>query len=557
MTGKYKGFTYRTHPFIEAYWGLIDGGLEVCREQHQLRDYLVGRLAEPGVFIDADRINGVVAVKERYFYPMWPFQKFIDCFVHGVYVTDGGMNGVLMFNRYMLMMGRGNGKNGYISPNAWYFATKRHGIRGYNVEIVANSEKQVKTSFDDVVGMLEDPATDGAMRRAFYWTKEEVRSRSTGSVIRWHTSNAKTKDSLRSGCVVFDEVHQYEDYDRINVFTTGLGKVPGRREFMITTDGFVRGRVLDDLKQDAADTFKGERPHNRTFFFICKLDEKDEIDRPDMWVKANPALPYMPELGRTIAQEYEDSKYNPELRRGFATKRMNMPSQDTVAVVTDWENVLATNQPVPDLAGWLCIGAVDYAETTDYVGCGLLFRKGAKYIWLHHSYVCNASLLKARPKFPIEEAVARGLCTVVYEPFIPAELVAGWFVEQAKKYAVQWVATDLFREAVIKSAFAAAGIPLAVVRKGPYTHMKIAPLIDVLFAEKNIVFGDDMMMRWYVSNTCKAYDKKGNTSYEKIEPVRRKTDGFHAFLTAMSSEFENPLPNGEAVRYEDVEVYVY
>jgi phage terminase large subunit-like protein len=109
----------------------------------------------------------------------------------------------------------------------------------------------------------------------------------------------------------------------------------------------------------------------------------------------------------------------------------------------------------------------------------------------------------------------------------------------------------------VKSAFAHVGIPVEVLRKGPYTHMKIAPLLDILFAEKNIIFGDDKMMRWYVSNTCKNYDKKGNVSYEKIEPKLRKNDGFQAFLTAMSSEFRNPLPTGEPVNYEDFQVYVY
>jgi phage terminase large subunit-like protein len=218
---------------------------------------------------------------------------------------------------------------------------------------------------------------------------------------------------------------------------------------------------------------------------------------------------------------------------------------------------MATNQPIPELEGLPCIGGLDYAETTDYVGCGLLFRKEEKYIWLHHSFVCNASLLKAKPKFPIEEAVEKGLCTIVYGEYIPAELIAGWFLEQSHKYPLQWVSIDLFREAVVKSAFERVCIPLDVIRKGPYTHMKIAPLLDIFFADKNIIFGDDMMMRWYVSNTCKAYDKKGNVSYEKIEPVRRKNDGFSAFLTAMSSEFVNPLPTGEPVNYDDIEVYIY
>ena len=45
-------------------------------------------------------------------------------------------------------------------------------------------------------------------------------------------------------------------------------------------------------------------------------------------------------------------------------------------------------------------------------------------------------------------------------------------------------------------------------------------------------------MRWYCNNVYVDTDKKGNKSYLKIEPIKRKTDGFFAFLHAMSVEEE-------------------
>ena len=43
--------------------------------------------------------------------------------------------------------------------------------------------------------------------------------------MKGHTNNPKGRDGLRSGKVIFNEVHQYENYDNIKVFTTGQGKV--------------------------------------------------------------------------------------------------------------------------------------------------------------------------------------------------------------------------------------------------------------------------------------------------------------------------------------------
>ena len=54
---------------------------------------------------------------------------------------------------------------------------------------------------------------------------------------------------MRPGSVWFDEIHEYEDYASIKVFRSALGKVKDGRTFYLTTDGYVRGGVLDDMKE--------------------------------------------------------------------------------------------------------------------------------------------------------------------------------------------------------------------------------------------------------------------------------------------------------------------
>lgn len=61
----------------------------------------------------------------------------------------------------------------------------------------------------------------------------------------------------------------------------------------------------------------------------------------------------------------------------------------------------------------------------------------------------------------------------------------------------------------------------------------MAPIIEDGFANERFVFGEDPMMRWYTNNTCVKEDARGNRTFLKKDPVRRKTDGFHAFLAAL------------------------
>ena len=55
-------------------------------------------------------------------------------------------------------MGRGGGKNGFISTLANYFVSSLHGIDYYDVSIVANSEKQAKRSFQECYRVINKKA---------------------------------------------------------------------------------------------------------------------------------------------------------------------------------------------------------------------------------------------------------------------------------------------------------------------------------------------------------------------------------------------------------------
>ena len=103
------------------------------------------------------------------------------------------------------------------------FLSPSHGIDRYNVSIVANNEKQAKVSFREVYDAIKGKEI---LEDMFYRTKVEILSNDTQSIMQYHTSNAGSKDGLRDGCVIYDEIHRYENFDVVNVFSSGLGKVP-------------------------------------------------------------------------------------------------------------------------------------------------------------------------------------------------------------------------------------------------------------------------------------------------------------------------------------------
>lgn len=545
------------HPYIDAYMdGVRSGEIITGKDILAAMDYIEFKLNSPDVIIRTDMIDKAVELIERYFeIKLFDWELFVIALIHCYYKSSD----TVVFDEILLMMGRGNGKNGFISPVSWYLTTHYHGVKEYNVDIIANAEDQAKTSFDDVYNVLE--RTSEKSKRFFYWTKQVINNLKTNSYIKYNTSNAKTKDGKRSACLIFDEIHEYETWDVIKVFISGFGKKKHSRTFYITTQGYVRGGVLDEQLKLAEDVLYGDIKNLGFLPLLYRLDDKEEVHNREMWHKANPSLKYLPELQKEMDKVYAKMKYQPHLAIDFMTKRMNCPAEDIYAAVVEWDKIVAAanpNRPIPydELEGLDCIGAIDYASIRDFASVGLLFKHKGKRYYIEHTFVCHKTLeIESRPiKFPIYEAVEKGLITIIRRDSISADDIADWFLKQAEKYHIINIACDDYRAKLLEKKFTEVGLPLKVVRSGPITHAKVAPLIESMFAEETIIFGDNMTMRWYINNTYKEIDKKGNTTYLKIEPKTRKTDGFFGFIHALSLDGELVEVNYE---FESFGVRVY
>lgn len=142
-------------------------------------------------------------------------------------------------------------------------------------------------------------------------------------------------------------------------------------------------------------------------------------------------------------------------------------------------------------------------------------------------------------QYPLAEAEQRGHLTFVDEPDMEPSLVVDWLQEQRKKYKFIYGAIDHYRFTLMGKYLKAAGfIPQKGKEDGNYklTYLPeqsaIAPSLKKAFNADAIIWGENSLMRWYVGNTKQVVDKKGNVTFEKIEPKSRKTDGFMAFVAA-------------------------
>lgn len=527
--------------YLDDYIELVrTNKIQTCKEQKQLIRFIEKKIKDESLFIDTEQATKYLSLQKYFPYKLFPWEIF--CFVlhNCVYRKDGR----LRFPDLFIMVGRGNGKNGYLSFENFALMTPTNTdsngkpIKNYDIDIFANSEDQAKMTFSDIYNILEGDTT-GKLAKHFYKTKERIRNLKTGSELRFRASNSKTGDSRRPGKVDFDEYHQYEDVKLIEVSETGLGKKPRPRKTIISTNGYIRGGPFDDLVERSCDVLKEIVPDNGLLPFICRIDDPKEVHNPEKWEKACPSLRYFPDLRDEMNRKYADYKRDPIHHSSFMVKRMNIIASDNEAQVTTWENIKACNREIPDLTGRVCIAGVDYSKINDFVAAGLLFSVKNEWYWITHTWVCRQSEHWSRIRYPIEEAEKQGLLTIIDAVEIPPELPAEWLRDKAEQYEIWGMALDSFRYQLLKKALINAGFDAEKDRHNniklirPSNIMQIAPTILSKFCNKGLSWGtDNSLMNWYTNNAKTITDNKGNITFGKIEPKSRKTDGFMALVHA-------------------------
>lgn len=540
-------------PEILEYIELVESDSpRACPEQHALVAHIRKCFETEDLTVDLSQLEKYMGLQKYFPFDLFPWQKFLIGLWDCTYTADGMPRWDTVFG----MVARGAGKDGLIAYDSACSISPYCESARYDVDICANDEEQATRPVKDLLEVLESPKWESKLNKHYYHTKELIQGRKNKGVMKGRTNNPKGRDGMRSGKIIFNEVHQYQTYDNIKVFITGQGKVKNPRAGYFTSNGHVNDGPLDDkLAQGRRILFENE-PDNGFLPFICCLPSVDMVHDPKNWHMANPSLQYLPALLKQTEKEYRDWKERPEENGDFLAKRMGLRAGFTEVSVTDYEKVLATNRELPDLKGWSCTVGIDYAELSDWAAVNFHFRRGSQRFDVNHAWVCSQSKTLPRVKAPWKEWAKQGHLTVVQDVSIHPDLIAQYIAQAMRKYNVKMLAMDHHRWTLVSESLKKIGFDandksrVKLVR--PSDIMRVEPLIQECFDRQQFTWGDCPPLRWAVNNTKRVRSSRqagvdtGNFIYAKIEAKSRKTDPFMALVAAMT--VEDVLGNGQPTR---------
>lgn len=242
-------------------------------------------------------------------FELHPSQAFILGSLFGWKREDGRRR----FQRAYIEEGKGNGKSPKAGGIGLYMLTA-DGEAGAQVYAAAAKRDQAGILFADAVKMVK--RSPGLLKRLEFsggpGREYNIAHHATGSFFRpVSRETGKSGSGPRPYCVLADEVHEMPDRGILEMLERGFKFRRNPLLLMITNSGSDRNSVAWEEHEHAVKvaaghteavndpTYVGEVIDDRTFSYVCALDEGDDPLRdPECWEKANPLL------GVTITRDY-------------------------------------------------------------------------------------------------------------------------------------------------------------------------------------------------------------------------------------------------------------
>ncbi|MFY9189559.1 MAG: terminase large subunit [bacterium] len=358
--------------YILEYWGRVQSGEVVaCKQLKQQCKKIVDELEnprDPWVF-DLGRATQPIEFIETFCrhskgskwigkkVELELFQKAKLQSIFGFVHKDTGFR---RCREMFTMVSRKNGKSTEMAALGLYMLVG-DGEGESEVYTVATKRDQARIVFGEASNMRSQSPS---LRKHVKKRKTDLCFPMTFSKFETLASESNSLDGLNSHGIIIDELHAIKDRNLYDVMKQSMSAREQPLLNMITTAGFVRECIFDDIYEYACDVLDGTIEDERFLAFIYELDSRDEWTDFRAWEKANPGLGTIKNYD-DLAANVERAKHDPNFLPTVLTKEFNV--RETVAGA--WLTFEQANNEetfdIEALRDSYGIGGVDLGASTD------------------------------------------------------------------------------------------------------------------------------------------------------------------------------------------------
>ncbi|GEM04104.1 phage terminase large subunit [Halolactibacillus miurensis] len=530
--------------FEEYFGGILDNKIVACDKMKRVSDMLMEKYLNPNEF----HYDHAIASKHIDF-----IEKFIklpsgklgtslelELFQKARFQATFGFvddDDIRQYNEVLIIEGRKNGKTTELGAVEIDLLIN-DGEGSPQIYNVATMLEQSKLGFNAAHKMIQQsPLLSKHIRKR----ANDLYCQINFGFIKALASNANSLDGLDVHGAVIDELAAIKNRDIYDLVKQAMGARRQPLLFSITTNGFVRDGIFDSQYDFAKKLlYKELREENKRFLpFIYELDDRDEWDNEDMWIKANPGIDTIKSRDY-LRQMVDKAKDDPSFKPTVMVKDFNM-KENSASAWLNWNEIENKETFEFKKMGFRYgIGGFDAADSVDLNSAkALCMRPNDDKIYIKSMYWMPEDVLnqmtqdgnrRERDNVPYLLWERKGLLRTHPGNKVDKRVILDWFKELRDEddlyvlyigYDPWHIDDTLLRE--FKAEFGPDS--MIPVRQGPATMSQ--PLKDLRadLGAKKIVHNMNPIDMWCLSNSEVKTDINANIQLVKGNDNRKRIDG--------------------------------
>lgn len=466
------------------------------------------------------------------------WEKAMLATIFGFVDTDGFRK----YQRAVLIIGKKNGKS-LLSSCVGLYMLLADNEAGPEIYSVATKKEQAKIIWEESKRMVNKSP---ALRKRIKPTISQLSSENfNNGTFKALASDTNSLDGLNVHCALMDEIHQWRNGEALyNIIADGVTARDEPLIFVTSTAGVIREDIYDQIYDEAGMTINGYSQKDgykdkRSIFFIYELDKKEEWKDESCWIKANPGLGTIKNI-KTLAEKVAKAKQNSRLIKNLVCKEFNIRETSTDTWLSFDELNNEEKYDLDKLKPRYGIGGIDLSKTTDLTCATVIFKvPDDGKIYVKQMYWLPEDILEDRAnedKIPYLLWKEQELLRTSQGNKVDYHDVVDWFFEIQNKYDIYlfaggydaWSATYLVNE--LKQSFGES--TFEAVFQGKRTLSSPMKDLGADLISKKIVYDNNPILKWCLSNTISETDKNGNIQPHKGKNQRKRIDGLASLLDA-------------------------
>lgn len=455
-------------------------------------------------------------------------------------------------NKQYLIVARGAAKTMYGSSLHSYFlnidTTTTHQIAtAFTMRQADETLSPIRTSITRARGPLFKFLTEGSLQNTTGSKAARVKLASTKKGIENFITNSRIEtvpmsiDKLQSMRTKFATIDEWLSCDVredvVGAIEQGSSKIDDYLIVAISSEGTVRNAIGDTIKMKLMKILRGEIDAPWVSIWYYQLDSLDEVNHPEMWLKANP------NLGKTVSYEtYQRDvdmiEKSPSEKNDVLAKRFGIPMEGSTYFFT-YEEI----QPHSKKSFWQmpCAMGCDLSQGDDFCAFTFLFPLGdGRFGVKTRNYISDLTFYKlpAAMHSKYEDFIAEGSLVVmdgtVLDMMTVYDDLDSFITEH--EYDVRCVGYDPYNAKEFIARWESENGPFGIEKVIQGSKTESVPLGELKkLSEERMLLFDEALMSFAMGHCIAIQDTNGNRKLmkkrydQKIDAVAAMMDAYVAY----------------------------